>query len=86
MKSKDTPRQSPLHSRLNTSTRTPGESLFENQKQLLSYKETARYLSMSEPYLRRLKAKGEIPFVPIGSRGVRFRIDSLIAWIKNRER
>ncbi len=54
-------------------------------KELLSYKETAQYLSISEPYLRRLKQKGQIPYVLIGSRSIRFRVASLIAWIEKRE-
>lgn len=57
--------------------------LFDNQ--LINYKQTARYLGLSEPYLRRLKRKGKIPFVPIGARGVRFRVASLNLWIEKRE-
>lgn len=55
---------------------------FENQ--LLSYKEAARYLRISEPYLRRLKQQGKIPYVQIG-RGVRFRLSSLNSWVERRE-
>jgi excisionase family DNA binding protein len=62
-------------------THIPG--FFENQ--LLSYKEAARYLSVSEPYLRRLKSKGLIPFVCVGDRAVRFRVCSLNRWIEKRE-
>ena len=57
--------------------------LFENQ--LLTYKQAAKYLSVCESYLRRLKAEGRIPFVPIGVRGVRFRVVSLNRWIEKRE-
>lgn len=60
-----------------------GEKLFENQ--LVSYKEAARYLRLSETHLRRLKSEGKIPFVSVGSRGVRFRVSSLNAWIAERE-
>ncbi|WP_413569177.1 helix-turn-helix domain-containing protein [Bdellovibrio sp. HCB117] len=56
--------------------------LFDNQ--LFSYKEAARYLRLSEVYLRKLKAKGKIPFVEVG-RGIRFRVSSLNAWIAERE-
>lgn len=59
------------------------DPLFENQ--LFSYKEAARYLRISEPYLRRLKRQGRIAFVPIGSRGVRFRLSSLDKWVEERE-
>lgn len=58
--------------------------LFENIK-LLKLEQAAQYLGFSESYLRRLKAKGEIPYVPIGRRGVRFNIASLDAWIERRE-
>ncbi len=56
---------------------------FENQ--LLSYKQAAQYLSVSEPYLRRLKSQGLIPFVLVGDRAVRFRVSSLNQWIEERE-
>lgn len=57
--------------------------LFDNQ--LLTYKETARYLGLSQPYVRRLKQRGELPYVVVGSRGVRFRVVSLNSWIEKRE-
>jgi excisionase family DNA binding protein len=56
---------------------------FENP--LLSYKEAARYLGISEPYLRRLKSNGHISYVPIGRRGVRFKLSSLNSWVEERE-
>lgn len=59
------------------------KAIFENR--LLSYKEAARYLGVSEPYLRRLKQRGQIAFVPVGSRAVRFRLSSLISWVDERE-
>ena len=52
---------------------------------LLSYKQAAKYLGISEPYLRRLKANGFIPYVPIGRRGIRFRLSSLNSWVEKRE-
>ena len=58
-------------------------SLFENS--LLSYKEAARYLSVSESYLRRLKSKELVPCVLVSDRGIRFRVCSLNQWIKKRE-
>ena len=58
-------------------------SFFENQ--LLNYKQAASYLSVSESYLRRLKSRGNVPHVFIGSRGVRFRVSSLNRWIEKRE-
>lgn len=58
-------------------------AFFENS--LLNYKEAARYLSVSESYLRRLKRKGLIPCVFVSDRGVRFRVSSLNRWIEKRE-
>lgn len=59
---------------------------FENFKtNLLSYKEAARYLSISESFLRRLKSQGRITFVPMGSRGIRFKLSSLDKWVEERE-
>jgi excisionase family DNA binding protein len=60
----------------------PTHMLFENQ--LFNYKEAARFLSISEPYLRRLKQRGKIPYVKIG-RGIRFRLSSLNSWVEKRE-
>ena len=59
------------------------QSFFDNQ--LLGYEEAAQYLSMSESYLRRLKHQGLIPYVPIGRRGIRFKVASLNRWISERE-
>ncbi len=56
---------------------------FENR--LLTYAQAAKYLSVSESYLRRLKGKGHVPFVFVGTRGVRFRVSSLNRWIEKRE-
>jgi len=58
------------------------QRFFDNQ--LLSYKQASQYLSLSVPYLRRLKAKGEIPFVPFG-RTIRFKVSSLNSWVQERE-
>lgn len=71
-----------------TSIQTPSESstttlIFENQ--LFNYKQAARYLSVSESYLRRLKSHGQIACVLVGSRAVRFRVGSLNRWIEKRE-
>jgi excisionase family DNA binding protein len=71
-----------LHLRKSKTFTTPYQ-FFENQ--LLSYKEAAQYLSVSESYLRRLKGKGHIPFVLVSDRGIRFRVSSLNRWIEKRE-
>jgi excisionase family DNA binding protein len=71
-----------------TANQTPGLTaqeiqFFENR--LLSYSDAAKYLGVSESYLRRLKAKGQVPFVCVGNRAVRFRVSSLTRWIEKRE-
>jgi excisionase family DNA binding protein len=67
---------------------TPGIFLREFQileNQLLNYKQAAKYLSVSESYLRKLKARGLVPHVFVGNRGVRFRVSSLNSWVSKRE-
>lgn len=59
------------------------QTLFDNQ--LLGYKQAAKYLNLSESYLRRLKAQGKMPFVKIGVRGVRFRVSAINKWVAERE-
>lgn len=54
-------------------------------KQLLRYREAASYLGICESTLRRLKRDGQIKFVPIGVRGVRFRRSHLDHWAEKRE-
>lgn len=56
---------------------------FDNQ--LITYKEAARYLGVSESYLRRLKSRGTVPWVQVSRRGIRFRVNSLNKWIEERE-
>ena len=57
--------------------------LFE--KQLLTYRQAAQYLSISETYLRRLKNNRIIPCVLVSNRGIRFSLSSLNNWIEKRE-
>lgn len=61
------------------------ELLFEIFLKLLNYKQAAQCLSISEPYLRRLKSRGQIPWVQMGKRGVRFNPESLKKWVRDRE-
>jgi excisionase family DNA binding protein len=68
---------------LNPSQLQDRVQFFENR--LLTYSEAAEYLSVSESYLRQLKAQKKIAFVPIGSRCVRFRVSSLNRWIEKKE-
>jgi len=53
-------------------------------KNLLSTKEAARYLGISEAFLERDRWAGaRIPFVRIGSRAVRYELSALQAYIKS---
>lgn len=69
---------------LMNSDENSSEPIYENL--LLTYEKAARCLGMSETALRKLKAKGKIPWVPVGNRGVRFSVSSLKKWIEERER
>ena len=73
----------PLRERGRTDSGNHDKSLFDNQ--LLGYKQAAKYLAISEAYLRRLKSQGKIKWVSLGSRGVRFRVSSLNRFIDERE-
>lgn len=60
----------------------PDASLFD--RQLLTYSQAARYLGISAAYLKKLKARGAVPYVQIGDL-VRFRVASLDRWIQRKE-
>ena len=54
---------------------------------LLTTKEVARFLGVSEAFLERDRWAGaEIPFIRVGSRGVRYRRSDLEAYIRSRIR
>lgn len=52
---------------------------------LLTYREVAAWLSISESYVRRLVMHRKIPIVKIG-RSVRFRPTDIEQWIERRNR
>jgi excisionase family DNA binding protein len=52
--------------------------------QLFNYQQASRYLGISVSKLKKLKAAGDVPFVPIGD-SIRFRIASLHRWIQRKE-
>lgn len=65
-------------------------STFNNQKetemqtQLLSTPQAAKFLNVSIAFLERDRWAGaRVPFVKIGSRAVRYRLDDLEAYINN---
>ena len=54
---------------------------------LLTTKETARFLGVSEAFLERDRWAGaQIPFVRVGSRSVRYRLSDLESFIQSRVR
>lgn len=56
----------------------------QNQTQLLSTPQAAKFLNVSIAFLERDRWAGaRIPFVKIGSRAVRYRLDDLQAYIQN---
>jgi excisionase family DNA binding protein len=53
-------------------------------KNLLSTKEAARFLGISEAFLERDRWAGaRIPFVRIGSRAIRYELSALEAYVKS---
>lgn len=57
-----------------------------NEK-LLTTKEAARFLGVSEAFLERDRWAGaEIPFVRVGSRAVRYQLSALEAFVSSRIR
>ena len=59
------------------------EAVMDN---LLTTKEAARYLAMSEAFLERDRWTGDpkIPFVRVGSRAVRYERSALDAYVRSR--
>lgn len=56
-------------------------------KRLLTTKEAARFLGVSEAFLERDRWAGaEIPFVRVGARAVRYQISALEAFVNSRIR
>lgn len=54
-------------------------------EELLSNREAARYLSMSEAFLNRDRWQGAtIPFIRIGSRAIRYRKSDLDNFVESR--
>lgn len=54
---------------------------------LLTTKEAARFLGVSEAFLERDRWAGaEIPFVRVGSRAVRYQLSELEAFVRSRVR
>ena len=61
----------------------PAPLLFDNQ--LLNYEQAAKLLGVKPRTLLKWKADGSIPYVPIGTKEIRFRVSSLDRWINERE-
>lgn len=53
---------------------------------LIGSREAARYLGISERTLHRMKQAGEIPFVPLAGKTIRYRPEALAAWAAGQER
>jgi excisionase family DNA binding protein len=57
------------------------------QVNLLTTREAARYLGLSKAFLERDRWAGaKVPFIKIGERAVRYRIQDLDAYIQSRTR
>ncbi len=77
------PRLEPLASSCATPYSDVDKQIFENQ--LMNTKGAARYLGVSESLVRKMKARGELPFVVLSDRAIRFRLSTLNKWIEKRE-
>ena len=56
-------------------------------QKLLTTKEAARFLGVSEAFLERDRWAGaDIPFVRVGSRAVRYQLSELEAFVRSRVR
>ena len=56
-------------------------------EKLLTTKEAARFLGVSEAFLERDRWAGaDIPFVRVGSRAVRYQLSELEAFVRSRVR
>ena len=54
------------------------------KQQLFTTKEAARYLGVSKAFLERDRWAGaRIPFIKVGNRAVRYRLDDLDTYINN---
>lgn len=57
------------------------------QTQLLKTKQAAEYLGLSKAFLERDRWAGaKVPFIKIGDRAVRYRLEDLNAYIESRTR
>ncbi len=57
------------------------------ENRLLSTKEAAKFLGMSEAFLERDRWAGaRIPFIRVGARAVRYELETLQAFIRDRIR
>ena len=54
------------------------------KQQLLTTKEAARYLGVSKAFLERDRWAGaRIPFIKVGNRAVRYRLDDLMTYVES---
>ena len=53
-----------------------------SERQLLTGPEAAERLAISHSTLRRLRARGDLPYVTVGRRGVRFRPEDIAIYIE----
>lgn len=65
---------------------TAGAGAVRLLAQLVTAEEAAQLLSLDLGTVRNLTYRRELPCVKIGSRGVRYRLLDLLAWIEDRSR
>lgn len=68
-------------SNLGRAANRANERMDAPQTGLWDLKTAANYLAMSEAFMRKHVRLGTIPFVKVGAKSIRFRRESLDAWL-----
>ena len=65
---------------------TGGQAKLEELYRLMGAEEAARFLGLALQTVRNMTARGELPVIKTGKRGVGYRVVDLIAWQDERAR
>lgn len=61
-------------------------SEIQTQSPLWQYDDVANYLGMSKAAVRNRVCRGEIPFIRVGARTVRFDPEQIVRWVNGSKR
>ncbi len=65
---------------------TGGQAKLEELYRLMGAEEAAHFLGLALQTVRNMTARGELPIIRTGKRGVGYRVVDLIAWQNERSR